>query len=155
MEAKHGAITLDLSAAGRSGGRGETKKRQGRQGDRKTDERGKGGGTGGAAGGERPPAGALAHVPCCHTKGDTIRVGLKDGGERETEGEGSPPFFFFYFFFPPLPSVRTAGGGKAGGGKDGMGAMIVAPDGPKWTARSYVKVRGEGRRWGRGQYCDF
>ena len=27
------------------------------------------------------------------------------------------------------------------------GTMIVTPDGPKWTARSYVKVRGEGRRW--------
>ena len=24
------------------------------------------------------PAGALAHVPCCHTKGNTMRVGLKD-----------------------------------------------------------------------------
>ena len=29
------------------------------------------------------PAGALAHVPCCHTKGDTIHVGLKDGGGEE------------------------------------------------------------------------
>ena len=37
------------------------------------------------------PAGALAHVPCCHTKGDSIRVGLKDGGKRE---RAPPPFFF-------------------------------------------------------------
>ena len=29
-----------------------------------------------------------------------------------------------------------------GGGKVGRGEMIVTPDGPKWTARSYVKVRG-------------
>ena len=33
-----------------------------------------------------------------------------------------------------------------GGGKVGRGEMIVTPDGPKWTARSYVKVRGLGVR---------
>ena len=54
--------------------------------------------TGGGAGGGRgsygagtSPAGALAHVPCCHTKGGSIRVGLKDGGKRER-----------YFFCFPL-----------------------------------------------------
>ena len=31
-----------------------------------------------------------------------------------------------------------------GGGKVGRGEMIVTPDGPKWTARSYVKVKGLG-----------
>ena len=33
-----------------------------------------------------------------------------------------------------------------GGGKVGRGEMIVTPDGPKWTAWSYVKVRGLGVR---------
>ena len=33
-----------------------------------------------------------------------------------------------------------------GGGKVGRGKMIVTPDGPKWTARSYVRVRGLGVR---------
>ena len=32
------------------------------------------------------------------------------------------------------------------GGKVGRKEMIVTPDGPKWTARSYVKVRGLGVR---------
>ena len=50
-KAKHGVTTLDLSAAGRSGGRGETRRRQGRQGDRKTDERGRRVGDGGNYGG--------------------------------------------------------------------------------------------------------
>ena len=32
-----------------------------------------------------------------------------------------------------------------GGGKVGRGEMIVTPDGPKWTARSYVRwYKGEG-----------
>ena len=53
---------------------------------------GEGWGRGGSCGVRTSPAGALAHLPCCHTKGDTIRVGLKDGGER---GEDH------VFFFPP------------------------------------------------------
>ena len=57
------------------------------------------------------PAGALAHLPCCHTKGDTIRVGFKDGGER---GED--------FFFPYLV----------------WGLCAVALDGPTWAAREVV-----------------
>ena len=66
----------------------------------------KGGGRGELRGGASP-AGALAHVPCCHTKGDPIRVGLKDGGKRER----APLFFFFPF--SPSPPVRAArGGGK-------------------------------------------
>ena len=39
---------------------------------------GKGGG-GGRFGIVTSPAGALAHLPCCHTNGGTIRVGLRDG----------------------------------------------------------------------------
>ena len=31
--------------------------------------------------------------PCCHTKGGSIRIGLKDGGKREK---------YLFFFFPPL-----------------------------------------------------
>ena len=69
---------------------------QGRQADRKTDgRRGRVGGAGGSYGAGTSPAGALAHLPCCHTKGDTIRVGLKDGGER-----GRGPFFFPLFYHP-------------------------------------------------------
>ena len=58
---------------------------QGGQADRKTDRRGGGvgGGRGGNYGAGTSPAGALAHEPCCHTKGGSIRVGLKDGGKRE------------------------------------------------------------------------
>ena len=40
-------------------------------------------GEGGSYGAGTSLAGALAHVPCCHTKGGSIRVGLKDGGKRE------------------------------------------------------------------------
>ena len=55
---------------------------------------GRGGGRGkGNHGAGTSPAGALAHVPCCHTKGGAIRVGLKDGGKRERYYE----FFFFFF----------------------------------------------------------
>ena len=45
--------------------------------------------TRGGYGAGTSPAGALAHVPCCHTKGDTIRDGLKDGGGKRE-----------YFFCP-------------------------------------------------------
>ena len=48
-------------------------------------------GEGGNYGAGTSPAGALAHGPCCHTKGGSIRVGLKDGGKRER-----------FFFFSPL-----------------------------------------------------
>ena len=34
---------------------------------------------GGSFGVGTSPPGALAHLPCCHTNGDTIRVGLKRG----------------------------------------------------------------------------
>ena len=89
----HGEITLDLSAA--AGPAVEE-----RQGDDQEDSRtgrrteeGEGWGRG-RVGMGTSPAGALAHLPCCHTKGDTIRVGLKDG-----------------FFFPPPGSVGCPGRG--------------------------------------------
>ena len=84
----------------------ETRKTRGQEDRRKGK---KGGGRGELRGGGASPAGALAHLPCYHTKGDTIRVGLKDGGKREN----APPSLFFFFFLPPSP-VRTArGGGKS------------------------------------------
>ena len=46
------------------------------------------------------PAGALAHEPCCHRKGGSFRVGLKDGGR------GRDMFFFFLVFFLPLRLSR-------------------------------------------------
>ena len=57
-------------------------------------EGGAGGGRGNYGAGTSP-AGALAHGPCCHTKGGSIRVGLKDGGKRER-------FFFFLGCFSSL-----------------------------------------------------
>ena len=42
--------------------------------------------------------------PCCHTKGGSIRVGLKDGGKRER--------YFFYLFFFSL-SVGAGAPGEA------------------------------------------
>ena len=62
---------------------------QGRQADRKTDRKGERVGRGNYGAGTSPCA--LAHVPCCHTKEGSIRVGLKDGGKRER-------YFFVYFF---------------------------------------------------------
>ena len=58
--------------------------------DKRTGSQTEGGAGGGRGnyGAETFPAGALAHVPCCHTKEGSIRVGLKDGGKRER-------FFFF------------------------------------------------------------
>lgn len=37
------------------------------------------------AGAGTSPTGTLAHLPCCHTKADYLRVGLKDGGGEEYE----------------------------------------------------------------------
>ena len=59
IKANHGEIALDLSAGGRSGGRGETRRRPGGQEDRKTDG-GERVGEGEIRGGTSP-AGALAH----------------------------------------------------------------------------------------------
>ena len=44
------------------------------------------------------PAGALAHEPCCHTKGGSFRVGLKDGGRGR--GKYAYIYIYIYFFFP-------------------------------------------------------
>ena len=88
--------------------------RRQRQGDDQEDSRtgrqtegGKGGG-GGRFGMVTSPAGALAHLPCCHTKGDTIRVGLKDGGER---GD--------VFFSPPTPWAARGKVWRMGGREGG------------------------------------
>ena len=62
-------------------------------------------GEGGNYGAGTSPAGALAHVPCCHTKGGSIRVGLKDGGKRER-------YIYIYIFFPPLRLSRCPYMGK-------------------------------------------
>ena len=78
----------------------ETRKTRGQEDRRKGK---KGGGRGELRGGGASPAGALAHLPCYHTKGDTIRVGLKDGGKRE-----NAPLSFF--FSPPL--ARKDGPGR-------------------------------------------
>ena len=58
-------------------------------------------GEGGTTGAGTSPAGALAHGPCCHTKGGSIRVGLKDGGKRER--------YFFFFSLSPLEQVPLYG----------------------------------------------
>ena len=63
-------------------------------------EGGAGGGRGNDGAGTSP-AGALAHGPCCHTKGGSIRVGLKDGGR----GRG-------IFFSPSLHWSRCPYMGK-------------------------------------------
>ena len=55
-------------------------------------------GEGGNYGAGTSPAGALAHEPCCHTKGGSFRVGLKDGGR----GRGIYAYIYIYFFFPHL-----------------------------------------------------
>ena len=129
---------------------------QGRQADRKTD--GRGGRVGearGSYGAGTSPAGALVHLPCCHTKGDTIRVGPKDG-ERAM-------FFFSSLFFPFHPivgwcavapdgpkwaargEVWRMGGWEVGKGEGGMRCHCLTPDGPKWTARSSESPWGGGR----------
>ena len=71
-------------------------------------------GAGGEGRAGTSPAGALAHLPCCHTNGDTIRVGLKDGGGR------------FFFFGSGGRGVmegqkRTKGAGSCQGKRDGSG----------------------------------
>ena len=101
----HGEITLDLSAAAGPAAGERQGDDQGRQEDRKTDGGGDGWEQGGRDGAGTSPAGALAHLPCCHTNGDTIRVGLKDGGGR-------------FFFFPrPRFSLLRGKPGERGGGR--------------------------------------
>ena len=50
------------------------------------------------------PAGALAHLPCCHTNGGTIRVGLRDGGGG-------------FFFSPPSFHLLRGKPGERGVGR--------------------------------------
>ena len=116
---------MDPSAAARPAAEERQGEATGRQEDRQTDgeERvGEGEIRGGTS-----PAGALAH------KGDTIRVGLKDGG------------WILYIFFFPLPSrLRWYPGegwsdGRLDGG--GKGSMRVARLRAN-LQREVVKVRG-------------
>ena len=76
----HGELTLNLSAAAGPAAGERQEDDQGRQEDRKPDGGRDGWEWGGRDGAGTSPAGALAHLPCCHTNGDTIRVGLKGGG---------------------------------------------------------------------------
>ena len=66
-------------------------------------------GEGGNYGAGTSLAGALAHEPCCHTKGGSFRVGLKDGGR----GRGIFNFFFFFGVFPPSPFEQVPLYGEA------------------------------------------
>ena len=87
---------MDLSAAAGPAveERQEDDQEDGRTG-RRT-EGGEGWGGRGRVGLGTSPAGALAHLPFCHTKGDTIRVGLKHGG-------------FFFSRLRGLPGGRCVG----------------------------------------------
>ena len=118
----HGEITLDLSAAAGPAAGERQEDDQGRPEDRKTDGGGDGWEQGGRDGAGTSRAGALAHLPCCHTNGDTIRVGLKDGGGR---------FFFF------VRGKRGDGGTET----DQKGRLLPGKGwewedryGPKWPA---------------------
>ena len=111
----HGEITLDLSVAAGPAAGERQEDDQGRQEDRKTDGGGDGWEQGGRYGAGTSPAGALAHLPCCHTNGDTIRVGLKDGGGR--------------FFFSSPYSVGSPGRGVVEGRDEGEG------EGRRWEGR--------------------
>ena len=67
---------------GRPGGRGKTRRRPRKTRGQKDRRRRGWVGAGGKERAGTSPAGELAHLPCCHTNEDTIRVGLKDGGWR-------------------------------------------------------------------------
>ena len=68
----------------------------------------------------------LAHVPCCHTKGDTIRVGLKDRRGRKEN----------FFFPPPL--------------RGGMLSLLLARDG-RWEVVEERVERGVTGKTDRGR----
>ena len=87
---KHGAISLDLSTAGRPWGRGKTRRWPRRTSWQEDRQEGGRVGEGGNYGAGTSPAGALAHRPCCHTKGVPFALASKTGGR----GRG------IFFFFP-------------------------------------------------------
>ena len=106
-------------------------------------------GEGGSYGAGTSPAGALAHVPCCHTKGGSIRVGLKDGGKRGG--------YLFFFLTNNCVSRLCSGRGDWGGSvrvgapirrshtprceKAGRCTYMVKPPGfffPKWSRCTYM-----------------
>ena len=75
-------------------------------------------GEGGNYGAGTSPAGALAHEPCCHTKGGSFRVGLKDGGRGRGIYAYIYIYIFFFFFlgggvFPPSPFEQVPLYGEA------------------------------------------
>ena len=83
--------------------------------DKRTERQTEGGmgGSGGEGRAGTSPAGALAHLPCCHTNGDTIRVGLKDGGGK---------FFFWSGGRVVMEGQRRIkGAGSCQGKRDGSG----------------------------------
>ena len=80
--------------------------------DKRTERQTERGGAGGEGRAGTSPAGALAHLPCCHTNGDTIRVGLKDGGGR---------FFLSGGRGVMEGQKRTKGAGSCQGKRDGSG----------------------------------
>ena len=82
------------------------------------------------------PAGALAHVPCCHTRGVPIRVGLKDGGKRER--------FFFCSKRTNYCVSQCSWLREVGVSLKGNELVNCAPDGPKWTAQNITECREEG-----------
>ena len=92
--------------------------------------RGSGGGRGNYGAGTSL-AGALAHVPCCHTKGGSIRVGLKDGGKRER--------YFFLF-----GSKRTNYCVSQCSWLREVGVSLKGNELVKWTAQNITECRGEG-----------
>ena len=127
---------MDLSAAAGPAAEERQEDDQGGPKDRKTDGRGGRVGEGGNCGAGTSPAGALAHLPCCHTKGDTIRVGLKDGGERgRTKVFFSLPCVGVMCCHPRRPDMgspeRGVADGRVEGGKGEGGVRCHGhhPDG--------------------------
>ena len=97
---------------------------------------GRGGRGRGNYGGGTSPAGALAHVPCCHTKGGSIRVGLKDGGKRERY------VYIFYFFCSKRTNYCVSQCSwlrEVGVSLKGNELVNCAPDGAKWTAQNITE----------------
>ena len=66
-------------------------------------------GEGGSYGAGTSPAGALAHEPCCHTKGGFLFALASKTGE-----EGEVYYIYIFFFvFPPSPFEQVPLYGEA------------------------------------------
>ena len=79
---------------------------QGGQADRKTDRRGAGGGRGEPRGGDVPSS-ALAHEPCCHTKGGFLSRWPQRRGKRERYVCSFPPSPFEQVFLHGEATLRS------------------------------------------------